>query len=305
MTHLLIDGGHLIRRVAYTAQGSLRTSSGEPSGIAHGFFSSLIYLSKLYKGNAKALVAFDSGKSEFRSKIYPDYKSQREDITSPDYTGPDIHTAKKYIFEVLNTAGIPCFMSPGIEADDFIAALSFLYPEDSVIISSDRDFLQLITETVKMYDPIRKITYDLNSVVDGKYDRECWLDQLIFHISICGDKDEVPQVCKGLGYERALPFAKALSYGCPLPNNKYTDTVLNSLDDIERNISLFDLRVSTQELKEVLMREISSFSPPEKGGIELEMQVYSLLSKWELKSVSKNVRDLLSLRFKNKIVEKF
>jgi len=294
---LLIDGGHLIRRIAFTPQGQLTTSNGDPSGLAHGFFSSLIYLSRQYAGNARAYVAFDSGVSKYRSDIYSDYKCKREDLTSPDYTGPDIHTAKKYIKAVLNIVGIPCFMVPGIEADDFIAALSYHFPEDTVVISSDQDFFQLVTDGVTMFDPIRKVTYDVDKIVGDTYDRDCWVDQYILHKCIIGDKDEVPSLVKGLGYVRALPLAKMLSYGCLLPTeNKYAIGLLENLENLDRNIQLFDLQESYRVLKDEIIAGINSFVPSKYSGLELEHGVHTALSKWELNSVSRNITHLVNLR---------
>lgn len=293
----MIDGGHLIRRVAYTPQGQLTTSMGEPSGIAHGFFSSLIYLSKQYKGNARAYVAFDSGISKYRSDIYPRYKCDREDMTAPEYTGPDIRTAKKYIKAVLQIAGIPCFMSNGVEADDFIAALSFQFPDNSVIISSDQDFFQLVSDGVTLFDPIRKVTYDVDKIVsDGGYDRSYWVDQYVLFKCITGDKDEVPSLVRGVGPTRALPISKMLCYGCDLSQNKYSAMVREELDNLDRNIQLFDLRVSFEILKDQLRSEIKNFFPPSDSGIMLERKLLTALSKWELDAVSKNVLALLNLR---------
>ena len=305
--HLLIDGGHLIRRIAYTKQGQLQTSDKKPGGVAHGFFSSLIHLSRQYKGNARAYVAFDSGKSEYRVGIYPDYKCKRNDLSNPEYVGPDIHTAKMYIAAVLKIIGIPCFMSPGIEADDFIAALSFQYPTDTVIVSSDQDFFQLVTEEggVTMLDPIKKVTYDVDKIVGDDYDRDRWLDQLILHKSIVGHSDEIPQICRGLGPKTALPIAKRLSYGCKLLDNRFSDEVMYNLDLLDRNISLYDLRESVSVLRDQISEVISKFIPSPYSGLELEKMVLTALSKWELESVSGNVHPLLSLRVREPIVPNF
>lgn len=303
---MLIDGGHLIRRVAYTQQGQLTTARGEPSGIAHGFFSSLIYLSRQYKGNARAYVAFDSGISKYRSEIYPRYKCDREDLTSSDYTGPDIITAKRYIRAVLQIAGIPCFMTSGVEADDYIAALSFQFPDNSVIISSDQDFFQLVTNGVTLYDPIRKVIYDRETIVNkGGFDQDHWVDQYIFFKCIIGDKDEVPSLVKGVGPTRALPIAKMLCYGCDLDESKYSVMVKEKLDDLDRNIKLFDLRVSFDYLKDQLREEIQNFLPPKDTGLLLERKLLTALSKWELDSVSRNASLLLSLRSVYPIIPSF
>lgn len=296
IVHLLIDGGHLIRRIAHTDQGTVLTSKGHPSGLAHGFLNNLIYLSKQYADTAKAYVAFDSGKSQYRLAIYPDYKCKRVDMTSKEYVGPDITLAKNYIQAVLETAGIPCFMAPGIEADDFIAALSYLFPQNSVIISGDRDFFQLVTDEVVLYDPIKRFTFNIEEIVGETYDRDNWKDQYILHKCIIGDKDEVPQVLKGLGFNKALPYAKLLSYGCHIPDDKYGLIIKENFNIIERNIELFDLRAAFEILKDKILEVINNFEPSSLRGLELEKALHTMLSKWELDVVSQNVSHLMALR---------
>lgn len=296
VVHLIVDGSHLIRRIAHTDQASMLTAKGYPSGLAHGFLNSLIYLSKQYAGNAKAYIAFDCGKSKYRTFIYHDYKCNRVDMVSKEYVGPDITLAKNYIKSVLDIAGIPCFMVPGIEADDFVAALSYLFPTNSVIISGDRDFFQLVTDDVVLYDPIKKFTFRVDDIVGDIYDKDNWTDQYILHKSIIGDKDEVPQLLKGLGFNKALPLAKLLSYGCKLPEDKYGLVVKENLDIIDRNIQLFDLRVAYEVLKDQILCELSNFVPTTLRGVELEHYLLVMLSKWELDVVSQNVLNLVMLR---------
>jgi 5'-3' exonuclease len=294
--NLLIDGSHLVRRIAHTDLGAVVTSKGYPSGLAHGFLNNLIYLSKVYAGNAKAYVVFDSGKSQYRLSVYSDYKCNRIDMSHKDYVGPDITLAKNYIQSVLQIAGIPCFMSYGIEADDLIAALSYQFPNNSVIISGDRDFFQLVTEGVVLFDPIKKITFNIDKIATDIYDRDNWKDQYIFHKCIIGDKDEVPQVIKGLGFNKALPLAKLLSYGCQLPNDKYGLIIRENLAIIDRNIELFDLQLAYDLLKDQLLTIIKSFEPATLRGVELERALYFVLSKWELDIISQNIIHLIALR---------
>ena len=289
VVHLLIDGGHLIRRIAHTDQALVLTSNGHPSGLVHGFLNTLIYLSRQYAGNAKVYIAFDSGKSQYRTSIYPDYKHTRIDMSLKEYVGPDINLAKDFLLSIFKIVGIPCFMVSGIEADDFIATLSYLFPNNSVIISGDRDFFQLVTDGVVLYDPIKKFTFGVDEIVSDTYDKDNWKDQYIFHKCIIGDKDEVPQILKGLGFNKALPFAKLLSYGCALPDDKYGLIIKDNLGIIDRNIQLFDLQVAYEVLKDQILSEIDKFEPSPIRGIELQQSLLVSLSKWSLDVVSQNV----------------
>jgi 5'-3' exonuclease len=295
LTNLIIDASHLLRRIAHTSQGSLTDSKGRPSGLAHGFFMSLAFLAKDYKKQATAYVAFDSGVSELRKALNENYKCGREDVTADDYDGPDLSTAKNYLYGMLQLAGIPAFMKDGLEADDIITALT-VNLKKCIIISSDKDFLQLISDDVNMFDPIKKAFYNPKEEAEKRgYDFDCWREQFIFHSAIIGDKDEVPQLVPGIGEVRALPVAKALSYGCR-HDSKYADAIHEHLDQLEINLRLFDLQWAFKQLQSQTRELLASFKPTGFTGIELESQFITALKKWELQKVTQRVGDILSLR---------
>jgi 5'-3' exonuclease len=300
LTNLIIDASHLLKRVAFTAQGTLVDSKGNPSGLAHGFFMSLASLAALYKKQATAYVAFDSGVSELRKILNENYKCKREDLTSEEYKGPDIHTAKQYLYGMLQLAGIPSFMKGGLEADDIITALT-VQLEDCIIVSSDKDFLQLISDRVQLFDPIKKTFYNPEEVAAKRgYDLQHWVEQFIFHSAIIGDKDEVPQLVPGIGEVRALPVAKALTYGCR-HKSKHADAIHECLEQLEINLRLFDLKWAFRQLKAQTYSLLESFQPTPFDGIELESLFIKALKKWELKEVAHRAGDILSLRLKDPI----
>jgi 5'-3' exonuclease len=186
-------------------------------------------------------------------------------------------------------------MKEGVEADDIITALT-IQLDNCIIISSDKDFLQLLSEKVRMYDPIKKTFFDPAEVAEKRgYDLDCWVEQFIFHSAIIGDKDEVPQLVAGIGDVRALPVAKALAYGCR-HKSKYADAIHEHLDQLEINLSLFDLRWAFKHLSSQMRNILSSFTPTPYHSIELENQFVTALKKWELQKVAQRVGDILSLR---------
>jgi 5'-3' exonuclease len=302
--NLLIDGSHLLHRIAWTSQGELTDSRGNPSGLVHGFYTSLLNVARQYKNQATAFVVFDAGVSEFRKKLNPSYKMERKE-KQPDKPLPDIRAASLFIHAINQIAGIPSFMDVAIEGDDFITALlKFLVPEGgySVIVSSDKDFYQLLSDKKKilMYDPIKKEYFTEKSVIEMGFDPDCWRDQYILFRAITGDKDEVPKIMKGLGPTRALPIAKTLCYGCR-SSSKYADVVFESLDQIETNISLFDLDVAFHAIRDQICSILRGYTPCPRTGIDRVRGVVLALSKWELKEVSSRASDIASLARKSPI----
>lgn len=143
--YLLVDSNNLLMRAVHAAD---RTGMGTPDGIATGAL--LIFINLLSRHireeePSHVLLAWDGGRSAFRTGLYPAYKAHRgERSGSPDERGP-FSQAKEFA----TLAGIHHVERLGWEADDIIAAvwqtLRREQPEDEVcILSGDKDLLQLL-----------------------------------------------------------------------------------------------------------------------------------------------------------------
>lgn len=155
--YLLIDGNNMLMRAVHAAD---RTGMGTPEGIATGallIFINLISRHIREEQPTHVLLAWDGGRSAFRTGMYPAYKAHRgERASSPDERGP-FSQAKEFC----TLAGIHHVERPGWEADDIIAAVwQVLRREQSgdevVILSGDKDLLQLTdtyTEQVRPASP--------------------------------------------------------------------------------------------------------------------------------------------------------
>lgn len=100
------------------------------------------------------LIAVDS-KNVWRKDIYPEYKGNRDDLRDVLYE--DTKATMKMLSEFFRTCtNIPVVEVPRAEADDVIAVASTAFPVKSVIASSDRDYVQLINEDVRVYSPAQK-----------------------------------------------------------------------------------------------------------------------------------------------------
>ena len=134
-TLALVDGHSLAYRAFYALPPDLATSSGQVTNAAFGFTSMLIKLLGEHRPDGLA-VAWDVGRSTFRTERYADYKAQRDKT-------PDLFRSQlPLIREVLEAMGIVQMERPGFEADDVIATLVKKVTDlgwDVLVVTGDRD----------------------------------------------------------------------------------------------------------------------------------------------------------------------
>ena len=116
----------------------------QPSGAVFGFANLLVKLIVEQKPDYIA-VAFDHARQTFRNEIYADYKGTRKE------TPPDLRSQFPVIKEMLNIMGIKVFECAGIEADDIIGTLAKKSGVQNILVSGDRDLLQLIDDNSSVW----------------------------------------------------------------------------------------------------------------------------------------------------------
>lgn len=137
---LLIDGNAMLFRAYYATKygRAMTTSTGLPTNAIYGFIVMLNKAMELIKPD-KMLVAWDSGKPTFRHEKYDAYKGTRKQLDE------ELIVQFPIVREYLDAAGIVRYEQEGIEADDIIGTIaSQTQGEDTIVLSSDRDLLQLI-----------------------------------------------------------------------------------------------------------------------------------------------------------------
>ncbi len=147
---LIIDGYGFIFR-AYHVQPPLTSPAGIPVGAIYGFTSMLVKLINDFKPEHAVIVLDHSGKN-FRHDIYKDYKANRP--PAPD----DLVVQLKLVEKAAKALNFICLSKQGFEADDIIATLAKKATQiqmQALVISSDKDLMQLVNDHVEMYDPVK------------------------------------------------------------------------------------------------------------------------------------------------------
>ncbi len=143
---VLIDGNAILHR-AYHAMPPLKTKDGEPIGAVHGFVSMLLRVIQDLQPTHMA-VAFDLEKPTFRHKEFEEYQAHRPEMDK------DLSSQFDKVKAVIASFGVPIYEKEGFEADDVLATLARQAKVNRVVIvTGDRDILQLVTNKVKVYMP--------------------------------------------------------------------------------------------------------------------------------------------------------
>ena len=133
---VVIDGNSLINRAFYGLP-PLKSLSGKQCNAIYGFVNMM--LSIVSQEKPKYLVCvFDAGKHTFRHNLYADYKGTRDKMPE------DLHSQLLDLKELLKTMGVLILEKPEIEADDIVGTLSRKFDEEFLLVSGDKDLLQLI-----------------------------------------------------------------------------------------------------------------------------------------------------------------
>ncbi len=195
-TLYLVDGSGYIFRAYFALPQNLTNPEGVPVGAVLGFTNMLLKL--LTDEHAPAIaVVFDAARKNFRNDIYPDYKAHRPD--APE----DLIPQFPLIREATEAFDIPAIEMEGYEADDLIATYARLAKEAGkkvVIVSSDKDLMQLVDESVSMLDPMKQKKIGPAEVVEKFGVRP---ERVVDVQALAGDStDNVPGV-PGIGIKTA------------------------------------------------------------------------------------------------------
>ena len=192
----LIDGSGYIFR-AYYAIAPLSTQDGFPTNALFGFVRMVIKL-LTETSSPHVVMVFDAGRDTFRTEMYPAYKANRVDCPE------ELCLQMPFFREFARALGMPIFEQVGFEADDIIGTLVKRFAgsgTETVIVSGDKDLMQLVDEKTSIWDTMRDKRYGPAEV---KEKMGVFPEQIVELLGLMGDSsDNIPGV-KGVGPKTAI-----------------------------------------------------------------------------------------------------
>ena len=270
----LIDGSGYIFRAYYALPSLFRKSDGLPTGAVSGFCSMLFKLledsrsdDSIYKPTHFAVI-FDSARKNFRNDIYSEYKANRSE--APEDLAPQF----EYIRKSVKAFNLPSIELLNYEADDLIATYVKKIIEIGAkvtVISSDKDLMQLVSDRVRLFDPMKSKVLGEKEVIE-KFGVKP--NQVVDVQSLAGDSsDNVPGV-PGIGIKTASELINKyktldilLKKANEIPQNRRRETLLANKDKAILSRKLVTLKndvpvkvaLSSFALKEVEKEKLYNF----------------------------------------------
>ncbi len=193
----MVDGHAVLHRAFHALPKSLTDSSGRPMNAVYGFTRMLLKIIKDLKPTHLA-VAFDLPGPTFRHQLFTDYQATRPKMA--DELASQIEPAHA----VVKAFNIPVFEEKGFEADDVLGTLAKQACLDIIIVTGDKDILQLVDEKTKVY-LLKKGISGAELVDQSRVEEKLGVkpDQVVAYKALAGDPaDNYPGV-SGIGPKTA------------------------------------------------------------------------------------------------------
>lgn len=278
----LIDGSGFIFRayyaMAYSRASGMTNPQGVEVGAVYGFINMILKMLREYNAPNIAVI-FDAARVNFRNEIYPEYKANR------DATPEDLIPQFPLIREATRAFDIPALEMEGYEADDLIATYAKMARDIGkkvVVVSSDKDLMQLVRPGVRMLDPMKGKWIDEAGVFE-KFG--VTPDKVIDVQALAGDSvDNVPGV-PGIGVKTAAQLIndygsleELLERAEEIKQPKRREKLINHADDARVSKRLVTLEENAPV--PMALEEIKAYDPntPELRAF-LEKQAFNSIIK--------------------------
>lgn len=258
---LIVDGMNTFIR-SFSVDPSSNDNGVHVGGIT-GFLKSIGYAIKLF-APTRVIIVFDGkGGSQKRRKLYPEYKQNRKvsvrynraiHISNQEDERESMKMQMGRLLQYLETLPVNIICIDNIEADDVISYIAKNPIDNEVnnyyIMSTDKDFYQLIDNNTNVWSPTKKKLYDVNAIVDEYMIHP---NNFIMYRIMDGDTSDNINGVKGLALktiQKNFPFLKEeaeATIDILLSNSvdkkgKQFEAILNSKDILERNFKLMQLK---------------------------------------------------------------
>jgi DNA polymerase-1 len=220
---VLIDSNAILHRAYHALPKTFRTKKGEPINAVYGFVSMLLRIIADLKPTHIA-CAFDLKEPTFRKKEFADYQAHRPEMDK------DLDCQFDKAKDVVASFGIPIYERAGFEADDVIGTIAEQVQsagvDDVVIITGDKDILQLVTERVKVYLPVKGLSQAQLVGPKEVYEKMgVRPDQVDEYKALVGDPSDNYKGVPGIGPKTAEKL---------LAKYKDLDEIYGNLDEIDK-----------------------------------------------------------------------
>ena len=256
---LIIDGMNTFIR-SFAAIPTMDENGNHIGGVT-GFLKSVGYVIRKFKPSRVYVIFDGKGGSKRRREIYPDYKSGRKPLTRLNRTydmttEQDEQDLMRYelviVAKALMKLPITTITLDHVEADDIISYIAQHVVEnggESIIYSTDKDFLQLVGDGIKVWNPVRKKTYIPETVLE---DYTIHPNNFLLYRALTGDiSDNLPGI-KGLGMKTLLKFMPGFATEEKLDlddvitvaessKSKVILKIVDQKENIQRNLILMSL----------------------------------------------------------------
>jgi DNA polymerase-1 len=256
----LIDGSSYLFRAFYAIR-HLSNSKGLPTNATFGFVQMLLKVLKEHRPNYLAVI-FDSKAPTFRSEVYKEYKANR--LAMPESLAPQI----PYIKKIIEGYRIAFLEMEGYEADDLIGTVARRLESevDVVIVTGDKDLLQLVNDRIQVYDSMKEKRFGVEEVIQRFGVSP---EQVVEVMGLSGDAiDNIPGI-PGIGEKTATHLIKTygsidnlLTHAEEIPQKKLKENLKTHGDlarlsrklatihtDVPVNCQLEDFSLSPPDLK--------------------------------------------------------
>lgn len=316
---LIVDGSYMLHRSLHLPElFKLCSPDGRGTGGIFGFLRTLQHELKI-NGDYFPIVTFDNGLAKRRTDADPHYKKADErensnEILTPEQAKEDYVTQyreqRNALVQILFTLGIPCIKMMKWEGDDIMYMLSKM-SQESMVLTDDRDMLQLLTENCIVRRPMANETLYLDSFLENMEFSS--VEDFIMYKAIKGDNsDNIPGSCKGVGDKTVNDFIKLLKlYKDNYPTDektmrevcenigiKYKKVFLNfDKERYDTNIELVDLNLV--EADSSIVDSMVSLISNCKSGIDY-FSAIKILGNYGIKEISVDeIINTVSQRYDN------
>ena len=267
---LIIDGLNTFLR-SFTMINHINPNGHHIGGLT-GFLKSIGYAIKMLNPT-KVVIVFDGvGGSNARRNLYPEYKANRHVNRMTNYSifsskeeeTESINNQMARLIQYLKCLPVTVIGIDGLEADDIIGYLSNKFQaynetESVTIMSADKDFLQLISDKVQVYSPVKKKVYKPKDVLE-EFGVSSY-NFLNYKILMGDQSDNIPGVT-GLGPVKLLKLFPELISKNKIELSDIIESSANKIDENKLYLSVVERRHQL-EINERLMSLDGSFLSPE------------------------------------------